>query len=242
MTRSGGGRRRTGLFAVLALFALWVIAGGDRAQAQTPPEVGWLGISIAEVGEELADRLATTFGPEAGTGVLVVDVLKDGPAERADLHRGDVIVKLDAQPIWDVRQLQRVVRSRPVNRRVKVTVLREASRLTLPVSIGAMPPSARAQLAAEPFGFLVREEEPRDARDSQSAANRVFVAFVDPGSPAARAGLRPQDLILQVNDQPVERLDDFGRAMRRIDRTVSLRIERRGTPDPIVLTLNLSPR
>ena len=242
MTRSGGRGPRTGRFAVLALFALWVIAAGDRAQAQTPPEVGWLGISIAEVGEELADRLATTFGPEAGTGVLVVDVLKDGPAERADVHRGDVIVKLDAQPIWDVRQLQRVVRSRSVDRRVKVTVLRDASRLTLPVTIGAMPASARAQLAAEPFGFLVREQDSSDTRGLQPAANRVLVAFVDPGSPAARAGLRPQDLILQVNNQPVEGLDDFGRAMRRIDRTVSLRVERRGTPDPLVLTLDLPPR
>ncbi len=73
--------------------------GLQAGAAEQPSEPGWLGISIADVGEELADRLATTFGPDAGNGVLVVEVLKGSPAEQAALKRGDVIIKLDAQPI-----------------------------------------------------------------------------------------------------------------------------------------------
>src|SRR5574341_1741868 len=118
---------------LLALLFPWFMLIPVRAAAQAPPELGWLGISISEIGEDLADRLATTFGPAAGTGVLVVDVLKGGPAERAPLKRGDVIISVAAQPIWDVRQLQRTIRSQPINQDVMVTVLRGASRITLPV-------------------------------------------------------------------------------------------------------------
>src|SRR5574341_342503 len=177
---------------LLALLFPWFMLIPVRAAAQAPPELGWLGISISEVGEDLADRLATTFGPEAGTGALVVDVLRGGPAERAPLKRGDVIIRVDAQPIWDVRQLQRTIRSRPVNQPVILTVLRDSSRVTLPVIIGPMPVEARAQLAGERFGFLVREDDERDRRRGQATPpERIVVAFVDADSPAARAGLRP---------------------------------------------------
>jgi serine protease Do len=238
MGRPSRGRRQTSLPLVFVTIGLCVIAGAGQSMAQAPPDVGWLGISITEVGEDLADRLATTFGPDAGTGVLVADILKDGPAEKAGLRRGDVIIKLDAQPIWDVRQLQRTVRSQPVNQRVMILVLREASRVSLPVSIGAMPAQARAQLAGEPFGFLVREEDLNDARRSAAPqGGRIFVAFVDPGSSAAQAGLRPQDVILQVNSLSIRDMEDFDRAMGRARGTVSLQVERRGTPSPLTLTL-----
>lgn len=236
--------RTTGdlLLAVTLFGVLWLVSS-VRASAQGPPEMGWLGISISDVGEDLADRLAATFGPAVGTGVVVADVLKDGPAEQSSLKRGDVIVKMDAQPIWDVRQLQRAVRSHPVNQRVVLTVLRDALRLTAPVTIGAMPSEARAQLAGERFGFLVREGDEREPRLPQPhPGGRVFVAFVDLDSPSSRAGLRPQDVILKVNDQPVQSLGDFERALRRSDRAVSLLVARRGTQEPIALSLSLPSR
>ncbi len=237
--------RRAELGRVLpsSLLALWLVFSPARVGAQASPGLGWLGISISEIGEDLADRLATTFGPAAGTGVLVVDVLKGGPAERAPLKRGDVIVSVDAQPIWDVRQLQRTIRSRPINQPVILTVLREKSRVTLPVTIGPMPLEARAQLAGERFGFLVRDEDQRDPGRAQAEpTRRIFVAFVDPDSPASRAGLRPMDVILQANDQRVSSLEDFDRAMQRSDRAVSLLVGRREAPAPLALTLELSRR
>ncbi len=228
---------------LLALLFPWFMLIPVRVAAQAPPELGWLGISISEVGEDLADRLATTFGPEAGTGALVVDVLRGGPAERAPLKRGDVIIRVDAQPIWDVRQLQRTIRSRPVNQPVILTVLRDSSRVTLPVIIGPMPVEARAQLAGERFGFLVREEDERDRRRGQATPpERIVVAFVDADSPAARAGLRPQDVILRANDQTIRSLEDFDRAVQPRGRAMTLLVERSGTPVPIGLTLDLPGR
>jgi serine protease Do len=227
----------------LVLFLAWLLASPAGASAQATPDFGWLGISIADVSEDLADRLAATFGPGAGIGVVVADVLKGGPAESSALRRGDVIIRVDSQPIWDVRQLQRTIRSKPINQRVTLVILRQSSRLTVPVTIGAMPLPARAQLAGERFGFLVRGEDERDQpRERSAPGGRVFVAFVDPDSPAARAGLRPQDAILVANSQPIRSLEDFDRAMRGKDRSTSLLVERRGAGPLIPVTLELPPR
>jgi S1-C subfamily serine protease len=211
--------------------------------AQPPPDLGWLGISIADITEDLAERLATVFGPEAGTGVLVVEIVKGGPAENAPLRRGDVIVGVDAQPIWDVRQLQRTIRSQRINARVILTVLRGSSRIGVPVTIGSMPREARAQLAGERFGFLVRDERDREGRPDQPLlSGRILVAFVDPASPAARAGLRPQDVILLANGQLIRGLGDFERAMQLAGPAASLVIERRGADAPLSMKLEAPER
>ena len=208
------------------------------ALADNLPEMGWLGISIAEVGEELADRLASAFGPAAGNGVQVVEVLKNGPAESARLARGDVIVQVDTQPIWDVRQLQRLIRSRLIGGRLSLTVLRDTARLTLPVVVGPMPLPARAQLAGERFGFSVRELSDETVGRPPAAA-RIVIAFVEADSPAARADLRPLDAILTLNDQPVRDLEGFAQALARSQRAARLLLERRGAPAPIAATVEL---
>ena len=227
MTRLSALRRL--YFAVICLLVPVAV------HAQAPPEMGWLGISIAEVNEELAERLGSVFGPAEGTGVQVVDVLKGGPAEAAGLQRGDVIVRVDAQPIWDVRQLQRTVRAQPISRRVVLSVLREKSRVSVPVTVGPMPIAAKAQLAGERLGFVVRAVE--DASGSSPAPVRIVIAFVDPDSPASRAGLQPQDTIVRVNDQPVRDLEGFAQALWRSQKSAALVVERRGAPAPISATL-----
>jgi len=212
-------------------FAVICLLVPVAVHAQAPPEMGWLGISIAEVNEELAERLGSVFGPAEGTGVQVVDVLKGGPAEAAGLQRGDVIVRVDAQPIWDVRQLQRTVRAQPISRRVVLSVLREKSRVSVPVTVGPMPIAAKAQLAGERLGFVVRAVE--DAAGSSPGPVRIVIAFVDPDSPASRAGLQPQDTIVRVNDQPVRDLEGFAQALWRSQKSAALVVERRGAPAPI---------
>jgi hypothetical protein len=124
--------------------------------------------------------------------VQVVEVLKSGPAESARLARGDVIVQVDTQPIWDVRQLQRLIRSRPIGGRLSLTVLRDTARLTLPVVVGPLPRPARAQLAGERFGFSVRVRD--ETVGQPPAAARIVIAFVEADLAARRP--RPLDAIL----------------------------------------------
>jgi serine protease Do len=210
-----------------------------RAAADSLPAMGWLGVQITEVTEDTADTLATTFGYAAGTGVQVVDVLPGGPAEQAKLQRGDVIVALDAQPIWDVRQLQHLIQAESADRHVQLTVLRATARMRLPVTIGAMPLSTRAQLAGERFGFVVREvreSESNAGARSESEARRVVVAYVDPDSPAAEADIRPLDVITRANELPVHTLEDFASALALPGERLSLVLERRdGAPLSVTL-------
>lgn len=236
------GRRLTRIVPSLLLAGSLAFSTGT-AIAETGRAVGWLGISIAEIGEELADRLAGTFGYAAGTGVYVADVLKDGPAERGELRRGDVIVRLDTQPIWDVRQLQRLIRSRPIDQPITLAVLRDAAQLRLPLVIGAMPAEARAQLAGERFGFLVREERQRNPEGGEfTPTGRLLVGFVEPDSAAARAGLRSQDVVLEMNRQTVRGLETFERILGAAERQLSLLVERQNSPAPLRLGLELRPR
>jgi S1-C subfamily serine protease len=101
-----------------------------------------------------------------------------------------------------------------------------------------MPLPARAQLAGERFGFSVRELSDETAGQPPAAA-RIVIAFVETDSPAARAGLRPLDAILTLNDQPVRDLEGFAQALARSQRAVRLLLERRGAPAPIAATVEL---
>ncbi len=202
-------------------------------------EMGWLGISISDVGEDLAERLGGIFGPAAGNGVQVVDVLPGGPAESA-LQRGDVIVQVDKQPIWEVRQLQRIIRATPAKRELALVVLRGSRRLTVPVSVGAMPAEARAQLAGERFGFLIRERgEP--LRSDGGGGFPLVVAFVEPDSAAGRADLKPMDRILEANGRKVATFREFEQAVLEAGQSLSLLVQRRDGTSPIALHLE-NPR
>lgn len=213
--------------------------GTAAAEDQAAEAFGWLGIRIGEVGEELADDLAQRFGPAAGLGVLVVEILKGGPAEASQLRRGDVVVELNGQAIWDVRQLQRAIRASPIGSRADLTVLRGRERAHVRAPVGAMPEEAAASIAGERFGLLVQEVEPQEIgpfrlRDGE----RIMVALVEAGSLAARAGVQVRDVILRVDGAPVASLQEFRQRIRSAGargRSLDLLVRRDG--EPLRLTL-----
>ena len=96
---------------------------------------GWLGISI----QDLTDDLAAGFGVPSKGGVLVADVLKDGPAEAAGMKPGDIIVELGGVPIKEVTDLQKRVAAISPGRAVALTVLRDRKTSKLTVKIGEQP-------------------------------------------------------------------------------------------------------
>ncbi len=198
-------------------------------------EPGWLGASVAEVTEDLAVHLGAVFGPAAGNGVRVVDVEPGAPAAGI-LWPEDVIVLLERQPIWGVRQFQRLIRAAPVHTPAHLTVLRGTSQRTVVVQVGPMPPDLWAILASEPFGFLVREAAPREA--DPPSARAVLVAVVDADSPAARAGLQPTDRIVQLNGDPIHGYGDFAEAVSRSARALTLVVRRPGVQPAFTLLVD----
>ena len=202
---------------------------------------GWLGIGI----QELSDELAAQFGVKPGDGVLVGNVMKGSPAEKAELKTGDIIQEFNGGKITGVRQLQRQVADSPTNSRVTLKVLREKQPLTLTVTLGEQPEDLSA--AAEPrgtetvdrFGFSVQDITPelREQFKLPPTLAGVMVAGVEEGGAAARESVRPGDLILQANREPVKSVRDFARIVGQLRRgsNLLLLVQREGGSRFVVL-------
>jgi serine protease Do len=106
---------------------------------------GWLGVSV----QDLNDDLARYFGLSDKKGALVVNVLADGPAEKAGIKKSDIIVRFDNKPIENALALSTIVGKEEVGRKVKVTVLRDKREMTLDVVVGARPQNLEETGAAE---------------------------------------------------------------------------------------------
>ncbi|MFQ5828058.1 MAG: PDZ domain-containing protein [Candidatus Methylomirabilia bacterium] len=209
--------RRRSLLA-LAVFLSAALAALTEAQPW-----GWVGVRIRDLSEREMEEISSRHGIEEGYGVMIVEILANTPAARANLKNGDLIVAFKGLPVVDTRALQRVVASTTVGDDSVVTVLRSEGRKEITVRVGAMPPDVAAERIATLFGFGIREpEEPGGvpARPSPTAA----VAFVREGSPADRAGLESGDVIVEVNSRRVFSRQNMRDALLRISLDHELRL------------------
>ena len=174
---------------------------------------GWLGVMIQKITPELADELEL----DDALGALVSKVIPDGPAEDAGLKRYDVIVEFDGTRIEDLSELPRVVAKTPVNKKVKVVVVRDSRRKTLTAKIDVLEEPGETELASAPgnkspeeFGMRVQNLTPELAeRLGIDETHGAIVTSVEPGSPADEAGLRRRDVILEVDRSEVKNVDDL---------------------------------
>jgi serine protease DegS len=96
---------------------------------------GWLGIEAQEINQELA----ASFGLKAPRGVIIASVVRGGPADRAGLRAGDVLLSVDGQPILDPRQTMSDIAEVPPGTELPVTVVREGERVKVTLEVGERP-------------------------------------------------------------------------------------------------------
>lgn len=198
---------------------------------------GWLGVSIQEITPELAKQ----FGLRDAKGALVSEVLPNSPAAKSGFKSGDVIVKFDGKQIESPAMLRNVVGQTAVSKSVKVEVFREKRSKTIRVKIGEQPKevaqSQEAPAAGETrnnalAGIDVRTVTPDMARQLNLPAGTsgVVIGAVSPDSDAAQSGLKPGDVILEINRQAVRNLNDYKRIVQKLGEkeSVLLLINRRG--------------
>lgn len=184
---------------------------------------GYLGL----LPQDITPAMAQALHSKQTEGVLVGDVTAGAPAAAAGVQRGDVILNLNGQKVEDSNQLRMRVSMTPPGTTVQLRVLHDGSEKTVAVKLAEMP--------ANVGGSVEKSEEGSGAASAlegvsveASKGHGVTVTDVEQGSPAAVAGLRGGDTILEVNRASVSSVADFDKAMRNVGNGATLLLVKRG--------------
>jgi serine protease Do len=179
---------------------------------------GWLGVVIQNITKDLAD----SFNLKEVHGILVSEVQHDSPASAAGLQQGDVITHLNDVELKDVSDLRNKVAMIHPDTKVMLTILREGREKKVQVTIGQQPANFSSQAMSgnqnsmlEKYGLTLQELTPEMADKFQYKVNSgLIISDVEEGSPAQMAGLKPGQLIEEVNRERVRNLDDLQKVMK----------------------------
>jgi serine protease Do len=178
---------------------------------------GYLGTTVQKITPEIADSL----GLKQRGGALVADVVQGGPAQKAGLQTGDVIVEFDKKEIRDSSDLPGAVARVAPGTSVQLKVVRDGKQITVPIIIGELKDNEIAAVPGEEseLGLTVQPLTPEMAQSlGLDRAAGLVVASVKPGSAADETGLRAGDVITQINRRPVKSLADYKREISRTEK------------------------
>lgn len=216
---------------------------------------GWLGVQVQGLDEDLAG----SFGLAKDEGALVGQVVKDGPAERAGLKKGDVILRVNGNPIKDSRDLTRTIGAAAVGSNAKIEYLRDGARKNLSVklderdeNVARGTPASTPGPAAGADGVKQAVLQAKVRALSNADRTRLNKGATDTGliitdleveSPLVRKGVRPNDLILRAGDRETATPADLDAAVASAvaaKRPLLLEIERNG--QSLFVGVDLKPK
>jgi len=175
---------------------------------------GWLGVMIQKITPELKDKLKL----KEDKGALVADVTSGGPAEKAGIKRGDVIVAFDGKEIQEMNELPFVVASTGVGKTVEVKAVRKGETKVFKVKVGELKEEAGEGEAAEaePALGMTVEDLNADIASELGITDKqgVVITTVERGSVASEAGIRAGDIVLEVDQSKIEDKAQFLKKIR----------------------------
>ncbi len=177
---------------------------------------GWLGVQV----QDLTPELAKSFNLKQDKGVLISSVLPGSPAEKAGLKQGDVIIAFNGKKIKDAHDISRLVAATSPHTEIPIRIIRNGKEKMLKVNIGVMPVNGQTpspQEVQNTWGINVQALTPELAErlGLNPGEKGVVITEVRPGSPAASAGLRPGDVILEIDRKKITNTHDYTEAMRK---------------------------
>ena len=187
-----------------------------------------LGVSIQPITRELAD----SFGLDRARGALVANVEQGGPADKAGLQAGDVILSVDGRVVSDSFDLPKVIGNLAPGKTVKMKVWRQGAERDLSATLGEQSDSEVAALdeggrdsgpIRDRLGLAVR---PLTGAESQQLGVTRGLVVADAGGVAAQAGIQPGDAILAVNGQPVGSAEELAKLVEKAKGRIALLIQR----------------
>jgi serine protease Do len=204
---------------------------------------GWLGVTIQTLDPDLAQGL----GVNADSGIVVSDTAKGSPAEKAGLKRDDVIVAVDGKAVTTTGELRNAIAVAGANRTVNLKIIRNGKELTLPCALTASPDqndseaSNNGKLDAKTDDVIGMRVEPLSSELRQKlevpsqVENGVVITGLSPNSAGARAGLRPGDILVKMNKQPLSTSDDVVRIYKNTKGALATLVWRRGAMTYVVI-------
>jgi len=183
---------------------------------------GWLGISIQEISEDIAENLKL----KDTKGALVGNVFEGEPADKAGMKTGDIIIEIAGKKIQDTHELMRIVAALTVGEKVKIKIVREGQEKTLQATVGERKEERELAVKGkigELYGMAVQEITPELARHLGLAEQAgVIITQIREGSPADDAGLKIQDIILQINKVRISSVKDFQNEIKKNNEGVTV--------------------
>jgi serine protease Do len=204
---------------------------------------GWLGVVIQEVDAEMAQALNLA----SSAGVLVSDVQANSPAQKAGLSRGDVILEVDGRAVNSTGELRNLVAAAGANVATKLTILRAGKRQQLTVRLGELPaelagakeqPTAPGSGQGKVDGFVAEDLNALNRKRFEipvETKSGVVITEVEPGTAVVRAGVRPGDVILEVNRRKVASVAELKEHWRKAKGRTLLLLMRDGVTHFLVV-------
>jgi len=200
---------------------------------------GWLGVMIQDITPGLEKKLKL----DNRKGALIADLTHSGPADKAGIKRGDVIVSFDGKPVKEMKDLPYIVASTPVGKIVTVEVIRKGQKKSFKIKVGELEEDKASTELSQPepeMGMTVEEITPQLAKYyGLSETSGLIVVDVELNSPAAEAGVRPGDIILELDEVIVKSPEEFFKKIREYkDGDTILFLLKRGS-STLYLTLKI---
>ena len=217
------------------------VANNVRQQLVSNGKVtrGRIGVQIQEVDAKMAD----SFTLDRPRGALVSDVIEGGPAEKAGVKSGDVILSVNGKGVERSAQLPGVISAIKPGDTAKVEVWREGAAKTLSVKVEEFQEETQKvanrdieePAKADKLGLSVRPLGPDERRNAETEG---YLLVEDVTGAAAQAGVRPGDVILGINGKPVKSIAELKNATSSASKNVAILIEREGQPQFIAIRIS----
>ncbi len=173
---------------------------------------GYLGVAL----QRIDAKLASAFNLDRSEGALVAEVVKDSPADKAGLKSGDIVLKLNGKTVENVGALRSAIALMSPDEKVSLSIIRNKQPMDITAVIGTHPENELGiNDIQSKLGMVLSDITPELAQQlGVEAGQGIIIKNVDPTSPAQEAGLRRGQIILSVDQKPVNTTEDFYRVMK----------------------------